>query len=405
MCRRAAPFLLQKDQKKMTSRTGYTGPLLLSYGFRPFFLLAIGFASISILLWMSIYQGMISLSGPFQPVDWHIHEMLFGYTSAVITGFLFTAIPNWTGRLPVRGWPLGILSLLWIAGRLVVSGIIPLPFLMVMVIDCGFLAAILGLVLREIIAGKNWRNLMVVGPIGLLLIANVLFYVEVLQSGEPDYTRRMGFAVVVFLIMLIGGRIIPSFTRNWLVKNNPGPLPVPMNQFDKISLLIGSLGLSLWVALPESSLTHNVLIVTAILHGARVLRWRGLRARRSMLLLMLHIAYGFIPLGLFLLGLGLTTGGFHLLGIGAIGGMTLAVMIRATMGHTGRDLATTWDLGAAFMLLILTAFVRSLLVDIAPDPLAFLWGGAILWTSAFGLVLIRTGAWYWQANPAKRRQN
>jgi uncharacterized protein involved in response to NO len=387
----------------MMHRKDYTGPKLLSYGFRPFFLLALGFASIAILPWMLIYQGNLTVSGPFQSVDWHIHEMLFGYTSAVITGFLFTAIPNWTGRMPVRGWPLGALSLLWITGRLAVAGFIPLSFTATMVIDCGYMAAILVIVLREIIVGKNWRNLMVIGPIGLFLVSNVLFYIEVLQNGESDYARRLGFAVVVFLITLIGGRIIPSFTRNWLVKNNPGPLPTAMNLFDKLCLLSAVVGLLLWVAAPEWVVSQGALIVAAILHAARLLRWRGDRVRSTMLLLMLHIAYAFIPVGMLLLGLGLTVSGLHIFGIGAIGGMTLAVMIRATMGHTGRDLITTWDLASAFLILVLAALVRSALVDIAPDSMTALWTGAVLWTVAFGMVLIRIGPWYYKKNPARRK--
>ncbi|NRB18888.1 MAG: NnrS family protein [Rhodobacteraceae bacterium] len=387
----------------MMPRKEYTGPTLLSYGFRPFFLLALGFASIAILMWMLIYQGELSLSGPFQPLDWHIHEMLFGYTSAVITGFLFTAIPNWTGRMPVRGWPLAALSLLWIAGRLAVAGLIPLSFTATMLLDCGYLTAILVIVLREIIAGKNWRNLMVIGPIGVFLGANILFYIEVLQTGESDYARRLAFAVVIFLITLIGGRIIPSFTRNWLVKNNPGPLPAAMNRFDRLCLLAAAIGLSLWVAAPDWGISQGALIGAAILHGARLLRWRGDRVRSTMLLLMLHISYAFIPLGMLLLGLGLSVSGLHIFGIGAIGGMTLAVMIRATMGHTGRNLATSWDLAFAFLLLVLAAVVRSGLVDISADPMMALWTAATLWTVAFAMVLIRIGPWFCRANPARRK--
>ena len=246
---------------------------------------------------------------------------------------------------------------------------------------------------------------MVVGPIGLFLVANILFYVEVLQTGETDYARRMGFAVVIFLITLIGGRIIPSFTRNWLVKNNPGPLPVPMNRFDKICIMSAAIVLVLWVAIPDTLISQGTLIVAAILQAARLSRWRGARVRASMLLLMLHIAYAFIPLGLLLLGLGLTVSGLHVFGIGAIGGMTLAVIIRATLGHTGRDLATTWDLSAAFLLLLLAAVTRSVLVEFTADPLTVLWAGAILWTVAFAMVLIRVGPWFCGQNPTRRRPN
>lgn len=377
----------------------------MAYGFRPFFFLALVFASLSIVLWMLIYRGELSLAGPFQPVDWHIHEMLFGYTSAVITGFLFTAIPNWTGRMPIRGKPLAFLALLWVGGRVAVSGVLPLDLPAVAIIDCGLMATILAIVLREIIAGKNWRNLMVVGPVAVFLLANVLFYVEVFQSGHSDHARRLGFAVVTFLIMLIGGRIIPSFTRNWLAKNNPGALPVTMNRFDGACLGMGAASLGAWVLFGTNWVSQAALLGAAALHLVRLLRWQGLRARRSMLLIMLHVAYGIIPLGLLCLGVGQVIAGMHFLGIGAIGGMTLAVMMRATLGHTGRPLQASLDLVLAFFALIIAALVRSLMVTSADDPIRALWIGAALWTLAFTIVLVRMGPWFFRPNPARRKPN
>ena len=158
-----------------SNRADYRGPALFSYGFRPFFLSAGVFALIAIPLWLLIYSGHLTLGGPFAPLDWHIHEMIYGYSAAVICGFLFTAIPNWTGRLPTRGWPLILLLTLWLAGRLAVAGVGDLPHWAVAGIDAAFLIAVVAMVLVEIIAGKNWRNLKVVVPVLILLLSNIVF--------------------------------------------------------------------------------------------------------------------------------------------------------------------------------------------------------------------------------------
>ncbi|MDO8882386.1 NnrS family protein, partial [Pseudotabrizicola sp.] len=217
----------------------YTGLALFSYGFRPLFLLAGAFAALVVPLWMGVWSGNVVLDGPFSTLDWHIHEMLFGYTSAVIAGFLFTAIPNWTGRMPTRGWPLMGLTALWLAGRLAVAGLIALGPVGVMVVDSAFMVAIGAMVTTQIVAGRNWSNLKIVVPVLLYLAANITFHLEAMAAGQADLGRRLGFAMVALLILLIGGRIIPSFTRNWLAKRGPGALPEPFGWFDA-----GSLGLS-----------------------------------------------------------------------------------------------------------------------------------------------------------------
>ena len=196
----------------------YDGPALLSYGFRPFFLLGSIYAGLAVLVWLPVFYGELSLHSAFAPRDWHVHEMLYGYLPAVITGFLFTAIPNWTGRLPIQGKPLLALVLVWIAGRVVVTISADVGWLPAAAIDVGFLALIVAAAAREILAGRNWRNLKVVGLVGLLLAGNGAFHLEAHFSGTADYGVRVGIAVVVLLIALIGGRIIPSFTRNWLAR-------------------------------------------------------------------------------------------------------------------------------------------------------------------------------------------
>ena len=214
----------------------YDGPALLANGFRPFFLLGSIYAAVAILVWLPVFHGEVTLTSGFAPRDWHVHEMLFGYLPAVITGFLFTAIPNWTGRLPIRGMPLLVLVVVWIAGRLAVTFSAETGWLIAMLVDAGFLALVAAAAAREIIAGRNWRNLTVVILVLLLLAGNVGFHLEAHFHGEADISIRAGIAVVVLLITLIGGRIIPSFTRNWLVRENPGRLPVPFGGFDKIVL-------------------------------------------------------------------------------------------------------------------------------------------------------------------------
>ena len=387
-------------------RKAYYGPTLLSYGFRPFFLLALIFATTVIPLWVATYQGFVEISGPFQSVDWHVHEMLFGYSAAVICGFLFTAIPNWTGRMPIRGWPLGVLICLWIAGRVAMSGIGGFrPPIVVMIIDSSFLFAVGLMIVTEVVAGRNWKNLKVVIPILIFFCANILYHIEVLTQGSAEYGRRLGFAVVVFLVTLIGGRIIPSFTRNWLVKSKQGKLPIPFNRFDGVCLAAGACALIAWVILPNIRFVGWILIITSTLHLVRLMRWRGYRTCKSPLLMMLHVAYSFIPLGLFVLGIGEQTAGLHLLGIGAIGGMTTAVMMRATLGHTGRTLKAGPNLVLAFLLIGLAAILRSSAPFIEVAMLSGIEIAAILWTVGYGMILLHVGPMLCSASVKRRTPN
>lgn len=318
---------------------------ILSYGFRPFFLLASLYAGVTMLFWLPLLYGHLETSSAFAPVDWHVHEMLFGYVAAVVTGFLLTAIPNWTGRLPVQGLPLLALVLLWLAGRIAVFFSAETGWLAAAVIDCAFLLAVTGAAAVEIVAGRNWRNLKVLAPILALLAANILFHAEAHFDGVSDIGRRLGIGAAIVLITIIGGRIIPSFTRNWLVRRNPGRLPTPFGRFDVATIVTSALALALWSFLPERTETGLALLVAAILNVIRLSRWAGDRTFRDPLVLILHVAYAFVPLGMLLAALAILmpgtvapAAGIHAFAVGTIGTMTLAVMIRATLGHTGREL-------------------------------------------------------------------
>src|SRR6516162_3119063 len=270
---------------------------VLAAGFRPFFLAGAIQAAVAILVWLPVFFGEVSLTSAFAPRDWHVHEMLYGYLPAVITGFLFTAIPNWTGRLPIQGTPLLGLVIVWIAGRVCVTFSAETTWWVAMLVDAGFLLMVALAAAREIVAGRNWRNLPVVLLVVFLLAGNVTFHLEAHFRGAADVAIRIGIAVVVLLISLIGGRIIPSFTRNWLVRENPGRLPVPFGRFDKITIGISAVALSAWIVAPDHQVTGALLGLAGALQLVRLLRWAGERTVRERLLLVLHVGYAFVPLG------------------------------------------------------------------------------------------------------------
>lgn len=391
----------------------YTGPALLSYGFRPFFLLGSAYAGLSILFWIPAYMGHIETFSAFAPVDWHIHEMLFGYLTAIITGFLLTAIPNWTGRLPVLGLPLLGLMLIWIAGRFAVFFSASIGWQMAAAIDCAFLAAVALAAAREIIAGKNWRNLKVLIPVTLLLVANICFHIETQTQGLSDVSRRLGLAAAIMLIMIIGGRIIPSFTRNWLVRENPGRLPVPFNRFDGAVIALSAVALASWCLLPDHAATAAALGLAALLQALRLGRWAGDRTLSDPLVLILHVAYAFVPVGLALLALSIfipdmvpVAAGYHALGGGAIGAMTLSVMTRATLGHTGRDLKADTATCIIYAAVVLGALARILAAFLPSETVllhlaAASWSGAFLYYALhYGGMLVRPRLKARQPNPA-----
>lgn len=323
----------------------YDGPAILSYGFRPFFFLGALYGGLAILLWLPLLFGWLALKTAFDPVDWHIHEMLFGFLPAIVTGFLLTAVPNWTGRLPVQGKPLGILVALWLIGRVAVLFSAVIGPITAGFLDCAFLLTVAGVIANEIVAGRNWRNLKVLIPVTVLLFANVLFHAEAYFSGTSDYARRLAVAAAVMLIILIGGRIIPSFTRNWLARERPGRLPAAFGRFDATSVATSAAAFALWVAAPMSTAAGLTMVAAGILHLLRLARWAGDRTWREPLVLVLHLSYLFVPAGFVLAGLAALTpaavlpaAGLHAFGAGAIGTMTLAVMMRASLGHTGHAL-------------------------------------------------------------------
>lgn len=380
----------------------YEGPALLSYGFRPLFLLAALQAGATILVWLPFITGHLAVPTAFVPVDWHVHEMLFGYQAAAIGGFLLTAIPNWTGRLPVQGTPLAILVLAWLAGRVAVTVSAWIGWRLAMAIDSLFLILLAAAAAREIAAGRNWRNLKVVSLVVLLLAANLAFHLEAGLTGVAEISRRFAIGVILMLICLIAGRIVPSFTRNWLAPRGEGRLPVPFGGYDKVVLAATAPALVLWVALPESAATGAALALCAVLHLARLARWAGDRTWRNPLLVILHVGYLFVPVGFALTAAAAfdlipAAAGVHAWTAGAFGTMTLAVMSRATLGHTGRPLVATAATQACYLLVVTGGLARICSVfGHAPTMLLHLAG--LCWSLAFLVFALA----YWAALTGER---
>jgi uncharacterized protein involved in response to NO len=368
---------------------------LFSYGFRPFFLGAGVWAVVAMALWTGSVAGLWRLAEGYGALAWHAHEMLFGYSAAVIAGFLLTAVPNWTGGLPVAGWRLILLFLLWCAARVMflVTGLTgPVP---AVVLDSLFLPCLLLFLAREIVVGRNWRNAKPLVLVAILAAANIAFHVEVLSTGVATIANRVAVAALIGLIMLIGGRIVPSFTHTWLLQRAAKRLPVSFNRFDMVALLVSGGALVTWIAAPMADATGVLFLIAAILQTVRLWRWEGLHAWRQPLVLILHIGYAFVPLGFLLGGIAIFepgilagTAAMHAWTVGAIGIMTLAVMTRATRGHTGRELAAS-ALTVAIYASVIVASVLRIVAGAFPQAYGSLLELAgIAWIAAFCLFLL-----------------
>ncbi len=373
-------------------------PPILLHAFRICFLLAAIWAAAAVPLWLLSYSGIISLSSAYGDVNWHAHELIFGYAALVVCGFLFTAIPNWTGRLPVSGWRLAALVFLWLAGRIAMATASVIGLAAAAGVDLLFLAAVLTVAAREIIAGKNWRNLRVLVLVLWLLLANVLFHALVLTGHATDLSLRGSVGALVALITLVGGRLVPSFTRNWLVKRDATRLPAPFGPLDAIAIGAGVAGLFAWIAAPTGNLTAILAALAAILLAWRLFRWRGWETWAEPLLAILHVGYAFVPLGFALLAVNairpdLVPGNVvtHAWTAGAIGVMTLAVMTRASLGHTGHALTATRGTILIYVAIVSAAALRIIAPFCAAWSLPLLDISGTAWSLGF-LIFVLTYA-------------
>ncbi len=371
-------------------------PVFLTHGFRPFFLAAGLWSAIALTLWIMMFATGSTVPSRFDPLAWHIHEMLFGFVMAVIAGFLLTAIPNWTGRRPVSGAPLGLLTGLWLLGRIACLVSSLMPAWVAILADLSFPAALAGVAAREIVAGRNWRNLPIIAVVAVLGIADLLMHLE--AAGVPlpaGLGWRLGLAAVIALISVVAGRIVPGFTRNWLATRRVVNLPAAPGWIDPVALGVLHVGLFAWVFLPEVRPVGVLLVLGAALNAWRLLRWRSSATVAEPLLLILHVGYAWVAVGVTLLGLTVLdpnlpqSAAIHALSTGAIGTMTLAVMTRATRGHTGRALSADRVTSAIYVLVNLAAITRVAAAVTAGWSMPLLIGSACLWVAAFAGFVLR----------------
>lgn len=377
-------------------RLAHATPTVLTQGFRPFFLAAGLWSIAALAIWIVTLTTGRTLPSRFDPLSWHIHEMVFGFVMAAIAGFLLTAIPNWTGRLPINGRPLALLVGLWLLGRLICLVSALVPFWLAVAADLSFPVVLVAVAAREIVAGRNWRNLPMAVPVTVLGIANLLMHLEAAGFDVPaGLGWRLGLAAVIILISVVAGRIVPSFTRNWLAKRGASELPSAHGPVDRVALGILHLGLVGWAFDLEARSVGALLLFGAALNLWRMLRWRGSATAAEPLLMILHIGYGWLVIGAGLLGL--TTWGvdvplsaaIHALTAGAIGTMILAVMTRVTLGHTGRALSADRATCLIYILVCLAAVVRVVAAFDADWAIPLLIASACCWIAGFGIFLLR----------------
>jgi uncharacterized protein involved in response to NO len=373
-------------------------PPVLRGGFRPFFLACAVWALLALPIWLFALLGGFDLPSAMDPLTWHRHEMLFGCVGAAVAGFLLTAIPNWTGRLPIAGWPLAALALLWLAGRLAVLWSGALGPMLAATVDVALWLVLAFVGAREILAAKN-RNLPLVAMVLLFGLANALDHAGANGViGDGDLGMRAGTALVIMMISVIGGRIIPSFTRNWLAKQgHTAGLPGQPGRFDLAVILVTALALIGWIVAPSAQAVGALLVLAAILQLARLGRWRGWRTASDRLVLILHVGYLWIPIGLGLLGASLLalpiprSAAIHALTAGGMATMILAVMTRATLGHTGRELTASTTTQLTYLLITLGAVIRVLAPLGVVGYRAGMEVAGALWIAAFVLFLAAYG--------------
>jgi uncharacterized protein involved in response to NO len=369
--------------------------VILSLAFRPFFLLGAIFAVVSVLLWLALLHGVGGQSTATDPVLWHAHEMLFGFAGAAIAGFLLTAVATWTGRPPVTGSTLGVLVVAWVAGRVAMAIGQGWPDLAVAIADLAFPVLLAGLAMREILVGGSRRNFGIAAVLAGFAILDGAFHLG--RSGIWPGAERVALYLtahgILVLITVIAGRIIPVFTGNWLRPRGSVRLPQSRAWLEILIIPVAVLtGISDSVAAP-AMVVAVLSIALAILHGLRLSAWQGWATTAEPLVLILHVAYAWLPIGFLLLGLvalGLPvprSAALHALTMGVVGTMILAVTTRVALGHTGRPLTASPLTVAAYVALNAGVLVR-VLSPLAPDSyLSLIDMAAASWIAAFGLFL------------------
>ena len=372
--------------------------VLLSAPFRPFFIAAV----LQALMVIAAGPLVTAITSADAAAAWHAHELLFGYVPAVQAGILLTAVATWTGRRLIAGAPIVALLVLWLAGRLTiaVAGIGPAEAATVAIAFPAGLALLLG---YEIIAGRNFTNLPMVVVLVALSVAQALFHWEVAETGRSVFGERLAIAAIMAQFMVLLGRFVPMFTRDFLTPAGSGPMPATFGRVDAIALALGLAALAAWIGLPALGAWQapaGVLLLTAgLAHVVRQSRWAPQRTLAEPLLCVLHAGYGALPLGLLVAGAAVITDAqrlaFATIHVWAIGGtalMTFALMTRASLGHTGRPLQALPGTSVLYGA-IAAALVFRVAGVLAPHwAFALTPAAGLFWMAAFGGFLLIYGS-------------
>lgn len=364
---------------------------LWNLGFRPFYLLASFFGAFSILLWAAQLSGHLS-SAYLQGPVWHGHEMLFGYTTAVITGFLLTAVRVWTKEPTPSGIPLMALAVLWICGRVLVLT----PFAMTAaVVNAAFPLSVALAISIPILRSHNVRNYFFIGL--LVLMGVLIFVVHLALQGRlnlsPSLGLQLALDVVLFIMVVIGGRVIPMFTNNGV----SGANAIRNTWVEKFALgTVILLFIADLLHLPQI-IVAMIGLISGLTHGVRLFLWKPWQTLKTPLVWILHIAYAWIVIHLLLRSLSalellIASYAIHALTVGAIGGLTLGMMTRTARGHTGRPLIADRFEVTMFLLIQVGAFIRVFSGIVSQELyMASIQLSSLLWTAAFSLFVFR----YW----------
>jgi len=366
------------------------GLSLAAKGFRPFFLLAGASAATLLPLWLLSLWGRFDPGVYLGPLDWHAHEMVSGYAVAVLAGFLLTAVANWTQRETLVGPGLLALAALWLAGRVAVLGVVPLPSMLRAAVDLAFLPVLVVVLARPLWAARSRRNVVMLVVLGALWLCNLAVHLDALGLAMPGWRRRgslVGVDVLVVVVVVMAARVVPMFTRNGTgvdaVQNRP-----LRDHIAAVSVVIAGL---VQAAAPGSHLAGALAALAAVAVLAQQSTWGARHTLRTPLLWVLHLGYLWIPVGLALRALSTVSqvpasASTHGLTVGALGTITLGMMARVSLGHTGRPLVAPAAVTAAFVLVSLSAAVR-VLAGLAGGAgyRAGLVGAGVAWSLAFAL--------------------
>lgn len=369
--------------RRLHHDSGFPAGLLPMASDRLFFFAAALYGALAVALLLMVRSGF-ALFPAYGTGGGHGHEMLFGFAAGVTGGFLLTAVPNWTGAAPLTGWPLLGFFLLWLAGRLAFLAGESIGAVPAALIDSLFLPAVLFITLKAVVQARKWRDMKVLGPLALLTAANLLFHAGVV---EADAALRLAVAVHVVLITVVGGRLLPSDTRNMLRRLGRADLPPPHGMFDTLTLLCGLAVLALWCFQPQGAATAAASALAALLNGLRLARWRGWALWPAPLPVLLHGSYVFV-LGFAAVagaGYGWVSGqaALHVFAVGAMGCMMFSVMLRMRLKQSGRPLVPGRRMVAAWLALVAAAFLRFFA---GAEGSAALSASGLLWCLALGLL-------------------